>query len=164
MKDLERSTRILHLRPARFEDRGLIWRWANESGVRAASFHPEAISWEEHSRWFTACLQNEHCIIFIAEDEGGKAVGQVRFERTEKSVRVSISVDPTCRSRGYGSSILREGLMVIAREQDVRTVHACVKNENAPSIRLFLGCGFVPAGTETIEGFSAVHLVWTRKA
>ena len=154
---------ILHLRPVRFEDRGLIWQWANAPDIRAASFHPEFITWDEHSRWFAACLQNPHCIILVAEDKNGRAVGQVRFEPIGDGARVSISVDPAFRARGYGSWILREGLMVVARERDVQTVHAYVKKGNAPSIRLFQGCGFVAVGGETIEGSSAVHLVWTRK-
>jgi RimJ/RimL family protein N-acetyltransferase len=153
----------LHLRPVRFEDRGQIWQWANEPDVRAASFHTAGISWDEHCRWFAACLGGPRCIILVAEDESGNAVGQVRFELTDTGATVGISVDPRFRSRGFGSRILHEGLMVVSRERDVHTVDAYVKQDNMVSVRLFEGCGFVRAGSTTIRGFPAVHLVWNRK-
>src|SRR6266705_476142 len=66
----------LNLRRAGKSDCRLLWEWANDPGVRAASFQTAMISWDEHAEWFADRLDNG--LIYIAEDQQGKPVGQFR--------------------------------------------------------------------------------------
>ena len=50
---------LVHLRRAAPEDADQLWRWANDDAVRAASFHPEPIPWDDHVAWFQRLLASE---------------------------------------------------------------------------------------------------------
>ncbi len=64
-----RDSEGLHLRRARADDIRILWEWANDSEVRAASFSSAPIPWETHVAWFTEKMAPARSLIFIAEDE-----------------------------------------------------------------------------------------------
>src|SRR5207253_11507460 len=64
----------VNLRPVRPADCRLLWEWANEPAVRAVSFNPEPIPWDQHQQWFAAKLNDRACIFWIAEDNPGTPV------------------------------------------------------------------------------------------
>jgi UDP-2,4-diacetamido-2,4,6-trideoxy-beta-L-altropyranose hydrolase len=60
--------------------RELLWQWANDPQVRNASFSSGPISWETHVAWFNDKISIPRAEMFIAEDERGIPVGQIRFD------------------------------------------------------------------------------------
>lgn len=161
-----RGQRILRLRPVRSEDRRLLWEWANDPEVRAASFTSDPIQWESHVSWFDAkladsCSTIEKCRMFIAEDEEGVAVGQIRFEfRGEAGWNVGISLSKDMRGRGLASELIGRGVQELHKCEDRSLIHAYVKPKNIASVRAFERACFASLGTEQILGQAAVHLIY----
>jgi len=70
----------LELRPATRDDAELLLRWANDRGVRKASFDPRPIDWDEHVAWLEARLRDPFSRIWVALD--GKTPSGRRTIRT----------------------------------------------------------------------------------
>lgn len=133
----------LQLRRASFQDCDLLWEWANEASVRAASFHSEAISRDEHREWFASKLRAENARIYVAEDQSGSAVGQFRVEwRTTDEAAVHVSIAAEKRGLGIGGELIRRAMEMASRETATRRFHAYIKPENKASLRAFEKAGF----------------------
>ena len=74
------TDRLLKLRKVTQEDCELLWQWANDPIVRAASFRSDSILWEDHFEWFNKKLHSFNCYYFIAVNKLEEPVGQIRFE------------------------------------------------------------------------------------
>ena len=148
----------LTLRPVQEQDCKLIWKWANDPDVRAASFSSEYISWNDHFRWFNSKFNDPFCLYYIAMNEREIPVGQVRFEKNEKETIISISVDNKYRGSGYGSMIIKLASKQFFRVSDDQVVHAYIKKNNETSRHAFVEAGFKSAGTANICGKPAIHL------
>lgn len=155
----------LRLRQVRPEDRRLLWEWANDTDVRAASFSPEPILWETHVAWFeekmhAAAEPRPTSIILIAEDDDGAAIGQIRFDaRPDSGWDTDVTVAKAMRGRRLASELIRLGFETIAAQDSNKQVHAFVKPANIASIKAFERAGFRQRGTENLRGHMATHLV-----
>ena len=58
----------------------LLGKWANDPQVRANAFSTDLIPLEDHDAWFTARMADQNCLILIAENYDGAAVGQLRVD------------------------------------------------------------------------------------
>lgn len=125
------------LRPANETDCRMIWDWANDQAVREASFSSETIPWETHVKWFQSKLHDAGYEIYIAHNEAGEQLGQVRFELGQDDAVISVSLAPSCRNRGYGRRIIALGTQKILERGRVNQVRALVKKNNIASIRAF---------------------------
>lgn len=151
----------IRLRDARRGDMRLLLEWANDPGVRAASFSSAPIEPEQHRRWFEGRLADSRCAIFIAVDELDAPVGQIRFECTEEGIAVvGVSVAPQARGGGLGNDLIARGVERLTGRCEVRRVDAFVKVENQPSHRAFEKAGFSLADECEVRGVPALR--WTR--
>ncbi len=131
----------LTMRHAGKSDCRLLWEWANDAGVRAASFQTGMISWEEHVAWFADKLDN--ALIYIAEDQQGKAVGQFRIDGLHHGdAQVDVSVAPEKRGCGIAAALIQKAVQTVFRETELVRLHAYVKPENRASLRAFEKAGF----------------------
>ncbi len=131
----------LNLRRAGKSDCRLLWEWANDPGVRAASFQTAMISWDEHAAWFADKLDNG--LIYIAEDQEGKPVGQFRIDRLRNGdAKVDVSVAPEKRGCGIAAALIQKAVQAAFRETELQRLHAYVKPENQASLRAFEKAGF----------------------
>ena len=148
----------LRLRRASESDRRLLWEWANEAGVRAASFSQAQIGWEEHTRWFAEKLADEQCLILIGEDPEGRPIGQVRFDqRPNGEADIDVSIAPESRGMGYGSALIDAAVRELFRARAVKRVNAYIRQENLGSLHAFEKAGFYKVGEQTVHGNEAVH-------
>lgn len=148
------------LRRATSDDARLLFSWINDQEIRQMSFSSAAISWEEHSNWFSKKLDDSNCVIYLAFNEDQVAVGQVRFDKTAVSeAEIAIYTNPTMRSKGYGTKIIETGVKQIVEELSIERVHALIKPENAKSLRAFEKAGFVLAGKQDVGDITCWHLV-----
>ena len=131
----------VRLRRATRRDAYCLWHWANDPSTRAASFHSDRISWEDHVEWLQARLGDPATALLVGITSQG-AVGQVRFDKRDGVDEISIGVAPEQRGLGIGRLLLRAALRWHARVQPRRPVRARVKSENAASRRMFAGAGF----------------------
>lgn len=153
----------LRLRQAREEDCRLLWEWANDPQVREAAFSSDLIPWDRHQVWFASKMKDPDCLILIAEDEPGRAVGQFRVNwRSEQDGDVDVSMSSECRGVGYGAVLIDLGASEALAERGER-LHAFVKVENQPSRRAFEQAGFKSLGEEQVDGQQAIHYVRTKE-
>ena len=159
----------IQLRQLRETDCQLLFSWANDAGVRSASFHSAPVQWEEHRQWFdqkllAQKLRDPLSVIYIGETRDGEPVGQVRFHLDRDGERqratLSIAVAPQFRGSGWGKELIAFSIRKLAREHSIGHVEAFVKPGNRPSIRLFESAGFRRAGTSHIEGQTALVFAW----
>ena len=150
----------LTLRRAEPRDCRLIWEWANDPTVRAAAFSSEPITWESHQSWFAAKLASPTTALFLALDDAGTALGQIRFDWSDHGhAEIDVSVSALARRRGFGGALIRAGVDEMFASTKVETVHASVKEDNRASTRAFEKAGFRRGGpavahTPHAQGFT----------
>ena len=133
----------LKLRRANQSDCRLLWEWANDPAVRAASFQSQSIPWRQHSDWFAQKLGSNQSIIYIGEDESGTPVGQFRLDwNSGREAQVDVSVAREKRGSGIAALLIAQGAQTAFCETPVQRLHASIKPENQPSLRAFEKAGF----------------------
>lgn len=140
------------LRDAGPHDAQLLWAWANDPEVRAASFGTDPIPLDHHLRWFERRLADPTCRILVAEDGGGPW-GQVRFEQVgpDGEATVGVSVADTVRGQGRAAPLLRAATRRLFATTPAESVLAWVKPSNGASLAAFESADFarVPPDDET---------------
>lgn len=143
----------LTIRDATQSDCRLLWRWVNEPHVRTSAFRSEWIPWREHVAWFKRKMGDTKCRIYILENDAGRAVGQVRFDRRDDgTAEVDINIDAHHRGRGYGTEALQRACRRLFGEAPLTAVVARIKVTNAASIRAFEKAGFAAVERRLVGG------------
>jgi UDP-2,4-diacetamido-2,4,6-trideoxy-beta-L-altropyranose hydrolase len=149
------------LRDVTDDDCKLVWEWANEPEVRAASFNSKPIAWEEHVEWFRRMRADRRSRAYVVLEEDRREVGIVRFDLDDESVGVvGINLVPTARGRGIGTRALRLACARVRHDAQAVAVLAYVKPENVASLRSFARAGFTAAGETRVNGVPAAILRW----
>lgn len=149
----------ISLREAKKEDAQLLYEWSQDKVVRQMAFSSADFSWENHERWFANKMESDNCRIYIAENETGKAVGQIRFDVIDgERAEVDVHTDPNWRGRGLGSEIIGQGTRKLVESVAIETVDAIVKAENIKSKKAFLKVGYKEIETECIHGQECYRL------
>jgi RimJ/RimL family protein N-acetyltransferase len=157
------QTSTLRLRPVEERDCRLLWEWANDPVVRAASFSQAPIPWEDHQAWFKGKMNDGNSLILIGENEQGRAIGQFRFDsRSSEDGDIDVSLAPEARGAGYGSVLIDLGVRKIFERTGTQRVHAFIRPENQASMRAFERAGFARLGDEQVKGHTAIHYIRTR--
>lgn len=149
----------LRLRPVRQKDCRLLWEWANDPVVRAASFSSEFIPWEDHKRWVRAKLSDPTCYYYILLSEEGTPVGQVRFDALGDEAENSMSIAPNFRGRGYSANGIRVASKHLFQETAVTRIYAHIKPNNNASIQAFTEAGYKTTGMKVVKGHKALQMV-----
>lgn len=142
---------MLTHRPARPADSQLYLDWANDPDTRQQSFTSNPISPETHTAWFTRKLADPDAMLLVFENEAGKAVGQVRIERTPVAdmpdeIIIGVSVDAKHRGQGLASQLIERGCGACREQWGAVTIHAYIKPDNQASVRAFERAGFRLSG------------------
>jgi UDP-2,4-diacetamido-2,4,6-trideoxy-beta-L-altropyranose hydrolase len=161
-----RGVSRLRLRIAQESDQCLLWDWANDPEVRVSSFSPDPIPWETHVIWFNAKLSSQgsprpRSVIFIAEDENGTALGQIRFDlRIDGDWDVGVSLDKKMRGQGLAAQLIESGVQQVLTNNRGARIHAFVKPENLASVKAFERAAFRNDGRDQLRGHAAIHLTY----
>lgn len=129
------------LRKADENDVGFLYELRNEEEVRKNSFQTEWIPYEQHTEWFDRKLLNPNTKIFILEFEG-KRIGQVRAERSGRTIEISYALCKEFRGNGYSKWMLTELEKRIRKEYIDAELFAEVKTENIASRKIFQSLGY----------------------
>lgn len=135
----------LRLRAAAISDSELLLAWRNDTDAVRFSGTGRAVPIDDHDRWLRARFALEDTGIWIGE-VAGRPVGQIRVDRRDVGFEIHIAVAPGERGHGYGKGLVR-ALQARAARGGLVPLLARVDPANAPSVRLFAGCGFVNHGT-----------------
>jgi UDP-2,4-diacetamido-2,4,6-trideoxy-beta-L-altropyranose hydrolase len=150
------------LRRVEERDCRLLWRWANDPAVRAVSFSPEPISWDQHVQWFQSQLASPDALLYLVTDSADTPIGEVRYQLDGSRAVVSICLGPEWRGRGYSQIVLGMATNELFRSTNIAKVDAYVKGDNQVSWRLFKRFGFAVRGTERVGSELAVHFELAR--
>ena len=153
---------LFRLRAAESADARMIWEWSNEPETRKASFSSDLIPWETHVSWFEKRLADQDCQIYLASDNDGIALGQVRFETTGAEATISISLDADARGHGWGTQLIWMACRRFFSKTEVDRIEALIKPDNGASIRAFEKAEFVSAGRTEVKQQPARRFVLDR--
>jgi UDP-2,4-diacetamido-2,4,6-trideoxy-beta-L-altropyranose hydrolase len=149
----------LQLRPVNERDLRMLWEWANDSQVRAASFSSEPIPWATHVAWFAEKMRKGRCHILIAENAQNIPVGQIRFDgREDGDFEIAISLERLRRGQGLAALLIEEAARLASKTGLCSRLHAFVKAGNVASVKAFERSGFELVAIEEVRGMAAVHL------
>ncbi len=153
----------LLLRPARWPDVLLAWRWANDPTVRRVSFSEAAIGWEEHIAWFQQQLNDPNTFYLIAESEARTPIGQIRFHLDGPVAELSVLLAAEHRGRGLGERLIKLGSWIVMQCTETARIRAEVKPGNDASVRAFSAAGFrgVPGGR--VRGKGTLRFILERE-
>jgi UDP-2,4-diacetamido-2,4,6-trideoxy-beta-L-altropyranose hydrolase len=157
VRNLEANSILL--RPVIEDDCEILWHWANDPVIRSVSFSSESISWTDHVQWFTSKLCDQNCVFYIALNPDNVAIGQVRYDITQKEATISLALAESFRGQGYGSNLILLGCKKLGQNLGVERINAYVKPDNLASIRAFLKSGFKEVGKKIVYDQQALHLI-----
>lgn len=140
----------LVVRLARFDDKDLLFDWANDPTTRMNAFSTEMIPFDTHILWLQSKLDNvENCKLYIIETIKGIPIGQVRLDRIEKNTwELSYLVSPLFRKRGFGKKVIGLAIEYFMLSKCNFMIVAKVKASNVPSQKIFRNIGFVENRSE----------------
>jgi UDP-2,4-diacetamido-2,4,6-trideoxy-beta-L-altropyranose hydrolase len=168
-RGVERVMQAIHsanltIRKVEEADRHLLWEWANDPAVRNVSFSPDPIPWEQHVKWFDSKLADCNNRHYVLQDAQEIPIGQARYQLDGARAVMSINLAPGLRGRGLGSATMDLASDQLFRETNAQAIHAYVKPDNEPSVRLFQNAGFTRQATVSMQGQQAIHFVLERSA
>lgn len=153
----------LRLRTATIADLELFWHWKNDPEALKQSYDSNPVSLENHTKWFTAKLQQDRSLLLVVENEQQEPIGHVRFETEGIIATVGITVDPAFRGMGLGAPMLRETCQYYFELFPENEIHAYIKTDNMASYKAFVNAGFGEEEKVDIGGVES-FLVKLRKA
>jgi SAM-dependent methyltransferase len=138
---------IIAVRPLKECDAGLIFKWRNLPLITQLSSSQRTVSWQEHTHWVKASVNNPNRLVFIIE-QGTLPIGQIRFEKDDleaTEATVSIYILTEFAGKGTGKIALALSLtQVLEQWKQVDSIFAWVRKENRISQSFFQKQGFMP--------------------
>lgn len=116
------------------KDRDILFEWVNDKQCRKNSFHSEAVSYEEHCRWFSNKLDDRMCHMYIYYCED-VPIGQIRIDCEAETGCISYFIASEYRGQGHGYNMLQ--LVEHEMQEKVKKLIACVKYDNIASQMVF---------------------------
>lgn len=154
----ELSSNRLMLRKAVKEDALLYYEWLNEPAVRANSFQQNAVSWEDHQRWFAARVDDPDFFFYLFFGQQGQPVGQVRITRENTEAVISISIAAEFRGQSLSLEMIRRACEHFHTSNQEVPVIAYIKTTNKGSYRAFVHGGFREIAVIDIAGDQSYKL------
>lgn len=143
------------LRPIENSDAEQVWIWINDKEVRANSFYPQVISWEEHCRWWKNQIVSPNWKAYMGMDCKSRPIGIVRFDIQETVAQIGIAIAAEARGQGWAKKIIAQGSTLIFSETSINLISALIKPENIFSIKAFCSAGFHE--TDNLIDFPFAH-------
>jgi RimJ/RimL family protein N-acetyltransferase len=128
-------TMTVTLRLASVADRDRLRRWRNDPQTRANSRQSHIVSSAEHRDWLNAVLADRGRHLYIAQ-VNGRAVGTVRADLEAGVRKLSWTVAPGQRGKGFGKAMVA----AVARRL-AGPLGAEVKTGNSASVRIAMSAG-----------------------
>jgi RimJ/RimL family protein N-acetyltransferase len=132
----------LRLRNVEGSDMGDLLKWRNHPVIRENSFSTNAISLNEHERWFKKKIKDPSSKIYIACCGDGK-IGMIRFDDYGDVIKVSVMLNPDFLGKGLGSEVIRLGTKrFMSEKRPCKPIIAEIKKGNITSIKAFQKAAF----------------------
>lgn len=133
----------ISLRRACDQDSGKLWYIANLPYIRRESFSPQAITPEDHVRWWAKRVAENQPSYVVEDSETQEFVGYVRFTIVGNEAEISVALLDRLHGKGYGQEAIRVGCKMLAEEYPgINKVHSSIKADNGKSLAAFIKAGF----------------------
>lgn len=124
----------LQLRKINFQDKDIMFKWANLKSVRKNSLNEKKINYEDHLKWIGKYLKNSSKNIAKLICIQKEPIGLIRIDKKNKDLLISYLIIPKFRNKGYATKAI--GLFIKSLKNKKKIV-AIVKNKNKASIKIF---------------------------
>ncbi|MFK7767059.1 MAG: UDP-2,4-diacetamido-2,4,6-trideoxy-beta-L-altropyranose hydrolase [Mariniblastus sp.] len=161
---MSEPSELIQFRDATIADAAPILQWRNDPEVRSVSFHNDVIPLDVHQKWMESKLYDARTKIWIAEDNTGHAIGQLRFDLSQSGEEavISIIVDQTLRGKGLGRRLIANSTAKFFEETQTQIVIAQIKPGNNASERAFRAAGFHAIEPTIVNGKMALQYMLAR--
>jgi len=137
------------------EDCRLYFDWANDADVRANSYTPGKIEWENHEKWFMNKIASDEAYMFVFYS-GAEPVGQLRLDRiSDTDLLVDLSVDRAWRARKIGKKMMATGREILHKFFPSMRIKGEPHRNNIASIKMLEAAGFVKEKEVMVDGVPA---------
>jgi len=125
----------IHIRPANFNDKDLLFAWFNNKDSLKFKIKTESkISIAEHEKWFVHRLTDNNTYIWIIENKKKESIGQIRFEKSiDEYYDIDIFVIKDVRKKGVAS----KALLQAEKLSKIKLLRAVIKKNNYLSYLFF---------------------------
>ena len=134
----------------------LFYDWTNDPEARKNSLNRKRISWNSHKSWFKKKIRNKKTILYVFKKQD-VPLGQVRFDKQNKTVRLSFSICKKFRGRGLGKKMLTMAIRKYKPGKRITFIGE-VKTKNLPSIKIFKTLGFIGNISNKIYYFKKIYI------
>jgi len=149
------KNRKLFFRKAKLKDTKLFYIWTNEIQARKYSLSGKKhISWNSYKKWFKKKLLSKNCTLFVFIKKNTE-IGQVRFDKKNKTVTISYSIAKKFREKGLGKKMFRMAINKYKPKND-NVLVGKVRRANLPSVKIFESSGFISNSRGKIHYFKKV--------
>ena len=128
----------MDLRLATLDDALLLFTWRNDPLTRQQSHSIGEIDFASHLKWLKGSIANPARRLYVAETQG-LPVGTVRADTENGLTKLSWTVAPESRGRGFGTAMVKAMVRIIAGP-----LEAEIKTDNIASVRIAIAAGFTP--------------------
>ena len=147
----------IEIRSATMEDADRLLSWANDPITRSNSFNPDRIDPAGHVSWLRRVLADEDSLLLIGE-YADDPIGQMRFDRIDGQILVSVGLAPGARGRSLGAPLILAGVRAARTRWPARSILARIKVDNTASVRAFRVGGFCDARQDEGDGIVELRL------
>lgn len=124
----------MNLRPARWEDRDLLYQWRTE-GEQADWWQGENVTVKGHNAWLWNRLKESSLVTVWVAEHDGQPCGTARIDSNGE---ISFHLDPRYRGRGLGTQLVAQA----TAESGWHRLKASVDRDNEQGIRALLAAGY----------------------
>jgi|GEM_PF-646527 len=142
---------MLTYRYATISDSDLYFRWVNDDLVRKNSLNTEAISLENHNKWFSNKINNPNVFMYVFTNHKNEPVGQVIIELKKDWVSLGQSIAREHRGKKYSTEMLTKSTDAFLKNFPTLTIVSVVKTTNKPSIKMSINSGFNVLENEAVN-------------
>lgn len=123
----------------------ILFIWRNNPVVWENSFNRRPITPAEHDDWFLGLFKSNSTVAYVASEQD-KPVGIIRFDESDRKIRVSITIDPERHGHGLGSTLIKKGVKkYIECHNPHKQIVAEIVSVNIASTKAFEKAGFKQA-------------------
>ena len=153
---MKKTKQKLFCRKAILGDMKLFYDWANDPEARKNSLNRKRISWNSHKSWFKKKIRNKKTILYVFKKQD-VPLGQVRFDKQNKTVRLSFSICKKFRGQGFGKKMVKMAIRKCKLGKKI-TLFGEVRSRNSSSIKIFKSLSFTRDSINKIHYFKKIYI------